>query len=278
MKLTIRDYSSKQDYRHYDTDRLRKEYLEEHPFGVDELNFVYSYIDRIIFGGVIPVDKKVILSTAKELRASYFLERREMGVINIGGTGKVNVDGIQYVVDHWDALYIGRGSKVISFESVNKDEPAKFYINSCPAHRNYPTRIIKKANAVHKHLGSKEECNERTINQYILPGNCDSCQLVMGLTHLEPGSVWNTMPAHTHDRRMEVYMYFDMDEDNVVFHNMGPADETRHILIHNEQAIISPSWSIHAGVGTRNYTFIWGMCGENQAFDDMDAIANKDLR
>lgn len=278
MKFSIRDYSSKQDYKKYDTDRLRQEYLEENPMGVDEIKFVYSYIDRIIFGGVIPLKKIVKLSTAPELRAEFFLERREMGVINIGEEGKIVVDGKEFTLKHWDALYIGRGSKVITFESTDSNNPAKFYINSSPAHAAYPTKIIRKEDAVHKHLGSKEECNERTINQYILPGKCESCQLVMGLTHLEPGSVWNTMPCHTHDRRMEVYMYFDMNEDNIVFHNMGPADETRHIILHNEQAVISPSWSIHSGVGTKNYTFIWGMCGENQAFDDMDKIENKDIR
>lgn len=277
MIMTTRDYSSMEDYAHYDTARLRKEYLIESPFGIDEIKLVYSYIDRIIAGGVIPVKKEVVLGSAPELRAENFLDRREMGIINIGGAGVVVADGEKYSLNHFDCLYLGRGTKKIVFSSVDGKNPAKFYINSVPAHTKYPNVFMSLENANHKHCGAKETCNERTINQYIIPGKVQTCQLSMGLTHLEPGSDWNTMPCHTHARRMEVYLYFDMDENNVVFHFMGPAKETRHILVHNEQAVISPSWSIHSGVGTKNYTFIWGMCGENQDFDDMDNIETKDL-
>jgi 4-deoxy-L-threo-5-hexosulose-uronate ketol-isomerase len=278
MEMTTRDYSSREDYAHYDTERLRKEYLIEEPFGIDDVKLVYSYIDRIIVGGVIPLTKKVVLGSAPELRAEYFLSRREMGVINIGGEGEIAVDGKIYPLSHFDCLYIGRGVKEVVFISKNTSSPAKFWLNSAPAHQNYPTRFVSLSDADHRHLGSKAECNERTINRYIIPEKVASCQLEMGLTHLEPGSVWNTMPCHTHARRMEVYLYFDMDDKQAVFHMMGPSDETRHLLIHNEQAVISPSWSIHSGVSTKNYTFIWGMCGENQDFDDMDNIPIENLR
>lgn len=279
MKMTTRDYSSKQDYAHYDTERLRKEYLVEEPFGKDEINLVYSYIDRIIFGGVIPLTKEVALSSAPELRAEHFLDRREMGVINIGaGDGKIKVDGVTYALKHWEALYIGRGAKEVVFSSIDGSKPAMFYIASSPAHHAYPTKLIDWEHAVHRHLGEKKTCNERTINQFILPSTVQTCQLEMGLTHLEPGSVWNTMPCHTHERRMEVYIYFDMDENQAVFHFMGPAEETRHIMVHNYQAVISPSWSIHMGCSNKNYTFVWAMCGENQDFDDMDEIKVTDLK
>jgi 4-deoxy-L-threo-5-hexosulose-uronate ketol-isomerase len=277
MNLTVRDYSSKEDYKHYDTPRLRKEYLIDEPFGLDEIKLVYSYIDRIIVGGVIPFDKSVILGSAPELRAHNFLDRREMGIINIGGDGKVVADGKEYEFHKYDCLYLGRETNQIIFSSKDKKDPAKFYLNSTPAHKKYPNVFLTQAQSDQRHLGTKADCNERTIYRYILPGKVDSCQLVMGLTHLEVGSVWNTMPCHTHERRMEVYLYFDMKPEDLVMHFMGPADETRHIVMHNEQAVISPSWSIHSGVGIRNYTFIWGMAGENQDFDDMDNISPKDL-
>jgi 4-deoxy-L-threo-5-hexosulose-uronate ketol-isomerase len=278
MKMTTRDYSSQEDYAHYDTARLRKEYLIEDPFGQDEVKLVYSYIDRIIAGGVIPLTKKVVLGSAPELRAAHFLDRREMGVINIGEEGSITVDGKGYKMGHFDCLYVGRGAEEVVFASKDAKKPAKFWLNSAPAHRSCPTKFVSLADADHRHLGSKLECNERTINRYIIPEKVETCQLEMGLTHLEPGSVWNTMPCHTHARRMEVYFYFDMDANQVVFHLMGPGQETRHLVIHNEEAVISPSWSIHSGVSTKNYTFIWGMCGENQDFDDMDNIETKDLR
>ncbi len=278
MELTVRDYSSEEDYKHYDTDRLRKEYFIAQPFGIDEIKLVYSMIDRIIVGGVIPVHKEVVLGSAPELRAENFLDRREMGIINIGGAGVVTADGEKYAFNHFDCLYLGRETKKITFASIDPNKPAKFYINSTPAHKKYPNVFMPLEKANHRHCGSKETANERTINRFIIPEKVQSCQLSMGLTHLEPGSVWNTMPCHTHARRMEVYLYFDIDADEAVFHFMGPANETRHIVMHNETAVISPSWSIHSGCGTKNYTFIWGMAGENQDFDDMDNIETKDLR
>ena len=287
--MEIRTYSSPRDVKTYDTTRLREEFLIDDLFRADEIKLVYSYIDRIITGSAVPVNKELKLTAGDELRAEYFLERREMGVINIGGKGIITIDGKDYTLEYKDGMYIGRGAKDIVFKSVSASEPAKFYLNSTPAHCTYPTVliklngepsdgvvIVKPQNKVE--LGTLEESNHRTINKYILPGQVESCQLVMGMTKLEPGSVWNTMPVHTHDRRMEVYLYFDMGPDDLVFHYMGEPTETRHIIMRNEQAVISPSWSIHSGSGTRAYTFIWGMAGENQAFDDMDGCAMKDLR
>ena len=287
--MEIRTYSSPRDVKTYDTTRLREEFLIDDLFQADEIKLVYSYIDRIITGSAVPVNKELKLTAGDELRAEYFLERREMGVINIGGDGVITIDGKDYNVGYKDGMYIGRGSKDITFKSCCADKPAKFYLNSTPAHRTCPTVliklngepsdgvvIVKPQNKVE--LGTLEESNHRTINKYILPGQVESCQLVMGMTKLEPGSVWNTMPCHTHDRRMEVYLYFDMGPGDLVFHYMGEPTETRHIIMRNEQAVISPSWSIHSGSGTRAYTFIWGMAGENQAFDDMDGCAMKDLR
>lgn len=277
MILKTRDYSSMEDYRHYDTKRLRSEYVVEDVFAEDDISLTYSYIDRIVFGGCVPVTKEVVLSSAPELRAEHFLDRREMGVINIGEEGSVLVDGTVYVLKHWEALYIGRGVKEVKFLSKDGKNPAMFYIASCPAHKEYPTTLIPYEKADHRHAGDKEHANERTLNRYIIPENVKTCQLSMGLTHLEEGSIWNTMPCHTHARRMEVYLYFDIEKNQAVFHFMGPKDETRHVVMHDKQAVISPSWSIHAGAGTKNYTFIWAMCGENQDFDDMDNIAIEDL-
>jgi 4-deoxy-L-threo-5-hexosulose-uronate ketol-isomerase len=206
------------------------------------------------------------------------LERRELGTINIGGDGRVIVDGKVYDICSYDAIYIGMGAKEIIFESVDKTQPSKFYINSCPAHHTYPTKRITFDEANHIELGSQENINKRTLNQYIHPSVLQTCQLSMGMTKLQKGNAWNTMPVHTHERRMEVYFYFDMEEDTRVFHMMGKANETRHIVMKNDQAVISPSWSIHSGVGTSNYTFIWGMCGENQDFDDMDHVSMADLK
>lgn len=277
MKLVTRDYSSAEDYKHYDTERLRREYLVQDVFGIDDIHLTYSYIDRIIFGGVIPVDKEVVLGSAPELRAEHFLDRRELGVINIGEDGYIIYDGVKQLVHHWEAMYIGRGVKEVKFASVDKEHPAQFYLASSPAHHAYPSKYIPFEMADHRHAGVREECNVRTLNRFIIPENVETCQLSMGLTHLEPGSVWNTMPCHTHARRMEVYLYFDVDENQTIFHFMGPANETRHIMIHNCEAVISPSWSIHTACSTKNYTFIWAMCGENQDFDDMDNINPKDL-
>ncbi|WP_127836738.1 5-dehydro-4-deoxy-D-glucuronate isomerase [Clostridium prolinivorans] len=276
--MDVRYANHFEDVKKYDTSELRKHFLIEDLFVPGEIKMVYSHVDRIIIAGVVPTDKALYLQASKELGCNYFLERRELGVINIGGAGVVTLDGQKYELNSRDGLYVGMGVKEVSFESIDKNNPAKFYLNSGTAHKSYPTVKIdlEKANKVK--AGSDKECNKRTINQYIHPAVCKSCQLVMGMTILEPGSIWNTMPCHTHDRRMEVYLYFDMDEDSVVFHLMGTPDETRHIVMRNEQAVISPSWSIHSGVGTKNYTFIWGMVGENQTFDDMDTIQTKDLR
>ncbi|MBR3265819.1 MAG: 5-dehydro-4-deoxy-D-glucuronate isomerase [Erysipelotrichaceae bacterium] len=276
--MELRTACSPKDAKHYDTDRLREEFLIQDLFKADRIKYVYSHIDRIITGGAKPVKKKLKIEAGDELRAKYFLERREMGIINIGGKGTVTVDGQKYVLDYKDGLYIGRGAKNITLESASAKKPAKFYFNSTPAHTAYPTVLIHPEDCVTQELGSLATCNHRVIRKYILPGQVESCQLVMGMTTLAEGSVWNTMPCHTHDRRMEVYLYFELGKDDVVFHLMGEPTETRHIVMRNEEAVISPSWSIHSASATRNYTFIWGMCGENQDFDDMDHVAMTDLR
>lgn len=276
--MDIRYANHPEDSKFYTTEELRNHYLQEEIFVKDEISLTYSHVDRIIFGGAMPVDKTLELAAGKEMGVSYFLERREMGVINVGGEGVITLDGTDYEMNKRDGIYIGMGVKEVSFKSKDANDPAKFYINSVPAHQSYPVvKIdIEKANPVH--LGDKANLNERTIYQYVHPNVCKSCQLLMGLTMLEPNNAWNTMPCHTHERRMEVYFYFDMAENTRVIHLMGEPSETRHIIVKNEQAIISPSWSIHSGVGTSNYTFIWGMCGENQTFDDMDHVAMGDLK
>lgn len=287
--MELRTAASPRDVKTYDTDRLREEFLIQGLFVPDEIKLVYSHVDRIITGAATPVEKKLKLAAGDELRAAYFLERRELGVINIGGAGQICIDGKTYEVGYKEAMYIGMGAKEISFASVDQSVPAKFYLNSAPAHASYPTVLIKPEGEAEDgvvivkdcnkvELGSLEESNHRTICKYILPGQVESCQLVMGMTKLEPGSVWNTMPCHTHDRRMEVYLYFDMPENAIVMHYMGEPTETRHIVMRNEEAVISPSWSIHSGCGSQAYTFIWGMVGENQAFDDMDGVNMKDIR
>lgn len=266
------------DSKKYDTNQLREHYMIEEIFRDDKVELTYSHVDRIIFGGIKPVNESLKLEAGKSMGVDYFLERREMGVINVGGEGIVSIDGEEFELSNKDGLYIGKGNKDIIFKSSNPKNPAKFYINSVPAHKEYKTvKIeIEKANPVK--MGDNSTLNKRTIYQYVHPNVCESCQLLMGLTILEPGSAWNTMPCHTHERRMEVYFYFDMEEDTRVIHLMGEPTETRHLIVKNEQAIISPSWSIHSGVGTSNYTFIWGMCGENQTFTDMDHIPMEVLR
>ncbi|XZK30367.1 5-dehydro-4-deoxy-D-glucuronate isomerase [Clostridium perfringens] len=266
------------DSKRYDTEELRENYLVEDIFKDDQIELVYSHVDRIIFGGIKPVYKELKLEAGKEMGVDYFLERRELGIINIGGKAIVTIDGTEYELKEKDGLYVGKGNKEVSFKSVNPEEPAKLYVNSVPAHKEYETvKIdIEKANPVR--LGDNKTLNKRTIYQYVHPNVCESCQLLMGLTMLELGNAWNTMPCHTHERRMEVYFYFDMDEDTRVFHLMGEPTETRHLVVKNEECVISPSWSIHSGVGTSNYTFIWGMCGENKTFDDMDHISMDILR
>ena len=277
-KMEIRNASNPKDVKHYTTDRLREEFHISKLFTKDNIRMVYSHIDRIITAGLMPVFQELKLEGGKELASDYFLERREMGCINVGGKGIITVDGTEYEMNPRDGMYIGMGNKEITFKSVDIENPAKFYVSSCPAHKNYPTVKIDITKAKKVPCGSVEDCNKRVINQYIHPEVMQSCQLAMGLTQLEPGSNWNTMPSHTHDRRMEVYMYLDMGENDAVFHMMGEPTETRHIIMHNEEAVISPSWSIHSGVGTKNYSFIWAMCGENQEFTDMDHIETRDLR
>jgi len=277
--MEIRYAVHPQEARKYDTTALREHFLIETLFKPGEIVLTYSHVDRFIVGGVQPAGSPVKLEAdPKEIGAATFLERREIGIINIGGSGTVTVDGTVYAMEPKDCLYIGRGAKDVIFASDHADAPAKFYFNSCPAHQTYPTVKAAISEATPRHLGSLEQSNERTIYQYIHEGGIKSCQLVMGMTLLKPGSMWNTMPCHTHNRRSEVYFYFDMPDSGVVFHFMGEPQETRHIVVRNEQAVISPSWSIHSGVGTASYTFIWGMAGENQAFDDMDPVAMQELR
>lgn len=279
--MDIRYASHPEDVKFYTTEELRREFLIQNLFQENDVHMVYSHVDRIITAGAMPTTEKVDLEKnvdcEKNLGVSYFLERREMGIINIGGKGTVVVGDETFELDNRDGLYIGMGNKTIYFTSEDPSKPAKFYINCAPAHTSYPNVKISINDATPLHLGSDEQSNKRTIYQYVHPNVLQSCQLLMGMTILEPQNVWNTMPCHTHERRMEVYFYFDMDDDNLVFHYMGQPHETRHIVMRNEEAVISPSWSIHSGCGTKNYTFIWGMVGENQTFTDMDGIEMKDL-
>ena len=276
--MEIRYASNNKDAKNYDTQRLRDEYLIENLFMENEIKLVYSHIDRIIVGGIFPITEKIKLKGGKELGSNFFLERRELGVINIGGPGIIILDNEEFILNNKDAIYIGLGIKEVFFKSLDIKNPAKLYLNSAPAHCKYPTTLITLEKAKKVKMGDTSTSNKRTINQYIHPDVCKSCQLVMGMTVLEDGSVWNSMPTHTHDRRMEVYFYFDMNENTRIFHFMGEPNETRHIIMKNEEAVISPSWSIHSGAGTASYAFIWGMAGENQTFTDMDHIEMKDLR
>jgi 4-deoxy-L-threo-5-hexosulose-uronate ketol-isomerase len=278
MKLDVRYSHHPEDVKHYTTNDLRKHFLIEEVFVPDEVSLVYSHYDRIIAGGIMPVAKILELESGKELASAYFLELREMGVINIGGKGYIMLDGVKFEMDYQDGIYIGRGTKDIKFGSNDPSRPAKFYINSSPAHKEYPIVHIPLSKANKVQMGDAKNLNVRTINQYVHPAVCKSCQLVMGMTILAPGSVWNTMPTHTHARRMEVYLYFNLSPNDFVIHLMGEPQETRHLVIRNEQAAISPSFSIHSGVSTSHYIFIWGMCGENQSFTDMDHVQNSDLK
>lgn len=264
--------------RNMATDELRQTFLIEDHFIPGKINLVYSDTERAIIGAAVPLDKSLKLEGSKELASDYFNARRESGILNIGGFGEVIVDGQPFVLDHLDCLYIGRGAKRIEFRSKAPAKPAEYYLLSYPAHKVYPTQKISMKNANRVYLGSEEGSNKRTIFQYIRPGICESCQLVMGITALTEGSVWNTMPPHTHARRTEIYMYFDLKDDHRVFHFMGEANRTKHIVMKNKDIVLAPSWSIHAGAGTSNYTFCWGMGGENQEFDDMDHIDIKTIR
>jgi len=273
-----RYHNSPKEVSQMNTAELRANFLIQDVMQSGVVQLTYSHYDRFIIGGVEPYASAVALENYSSLRAEYFLERREMGVINVGGEGQITVDGQTYSLSKLDCLYIGKGSKEVSFTSANQATPAQFYILSAPAHAAYPTTLMKKEGAMPTTVGSLETSNERTIYKYIHKDGIQSCQLVMGLTTLATGSVWNTMPAHTHDRRMEAYFYFGVKPEHAVVHFMGEPQETRHLLVHNHEAIISPPWSIHSGCGTSNYSFIWGMAGENKDYADMDAVKITELR
>ena len=260
------------------TEALRDEFLIDQVFRNDQINWIYTHYDRYVVGGVIPKKMVVKLETIDPLKANFFLERREMGIINVGGNGSVTADGVNYILGYKEALYLGRGTKEVSFSSEEISSPAKFYINSTPAHQAYPRRKVGRDEAEIVDLGTPETANARTIRKLIVNSILPTCQLQMGMTELKSGSVWNTMPAHVHDRRMEVYFYFEVPEDQAICHFMGEPNETRHIWMANEQAVISPPWSIHAGSGTSNYIFIWGMAGENLDYGDMDGCPIPSLR
>lgn len=265
-------------FRSMTTSELRESFLISGLFRENEITLEYSEVERAVVGSATPAKSALKLEAGKELASQYFCERREVGALNIGGAGKISVDGKIFEMSNLDCLYIGRGSKEIIFSSEAASMPAKFYILSYPAHQNYPTMFARKTDAEPVKIGAAKDANERTIYKLIHPGGIKSCQLVMGFTELAQGSVWNTMPAHTHERRSEVYLYFNMEENAVVFHLMGPGDETRHIVVRNGEAVVSPMWSIHSGVGVGSYSFCWGMGGENQRFDDMDHIEMSDLK
>jgi 4-deoxy-L-threo-5-hexosulose-uronate ketol-isomerase len=277
VNCTSRHATHPADYARYDMQQLKDHYLVNGLFRDDEINFVYTHYDRLMVGGAKPVNGGLKLDTIDLLKAPYFLERRELGAINVGGPGYVEVDGERYELGYKDALYVGAGNENVVFHSADAAKPAKYYLNSAPAHTAYPTKRITLADADKMALGAPETSNERVINKLIVNSVLDSCQLQMGMTELKTGSVWNTMPAHTHDRRMEAYFYFELPEGNAVCHFMGPKDETRHVWLLNEQAVVSPPWGIHSGAGTSNYTFIWGMAGENLDYADMDTIHPTDF-
>ncbi len=278
--MQVRQPVHSEHARSLDTEGLRRHFLVEDMFKPDEATLTYSQIDRIIVGGIMPVSKPVTFAAelGKYTGTDFFLQRRELGLINIGGAARVTVDEQVFEVGAREALYVGQGAKVLAFESVDAATPAKLYFNCAPAHTAYPHRKVTLAEASPETLGAPETSNRRTIYKFLVPDVLPTCQLLMGMTQLEPGSLWNTMPCHQHDRRMEVYFYFDMNENAAVFHMMGEPTQTRHLVVRNEQAVISPSWSIHSGVGTQAYTFIWGMVGENQVFKDMDHVPMTALR
>lgn len=254
----------------FDTEQLRNEFLVDKLMQADKVYWLYTHYERFMVGSAVPLNNALTLETLDNLKAAHFLDGRELGIINVGGKGSITADGETYSLDYKDALYLGRGNKSVSFRSDDAKNPAKFYLNSAPAHHSYPNKHVTKQDANVLHLGSLETSNERNINQMLINTVVQTCQLQMGLTELKPGSVWNTMPAHQHDRRNEVYFYFEIPQEQAVCHFMGEPTETRHLWIHNEQAVVSPPWSIHSGAGTQNYSFIWGMAGENLDYDDMD--------
>ncbi len=280
--MDIRYSCNQRDFKRYTTEETRNEFLITGLYQADKIVSVYSHVDRMVTLGCMPVKETVPIDKGMDVWANfgteYFLERREIGIFNLGGKGTITADGVDYRLNYKDCLYIKQGTKQVLFASDDTNAPARFYMVSAPAHCAYETRLITIAEAAKRPLGSLETCNKRVINQFIHPSVLKTCQLTMGMTALEPGSNWNTMPSHTHERRMEIYTYFEIPDDQVVFHMMGQPQETRHVVMQNFDAVISPSWSIHSGVGTSNYTFIWAMGGENQAFDDMDTIQTTLLR
>ena len=267
-----------EDFKHYDTEKIRKEFLVEKIMDPGNIRIVYSHIERYIVGGAVPLAEPLMLEPIDPLKAEYFCQRREVGIINVGAAGTVSVDGTEYKLDYKDALYIGKGCKEVTFQSDDAANPAHFYFNSAPAHKEFPVKHVTLKDANVLHLGSLQTSNERNINQLLINTVVETCQLQMGMTELKPGSVWNTMPAHTHARRNEVYFYFEVPEGQAICHFMGQPNETRHIWMDNEQAVISPEWSIHSAAGTSNYIFIWGMAGENLDYTDMDVIQPNELK
>jgi 4-deoxy-L-threo-5-hexosulose-uronate ketol-isomerase len=278
MKLDIRYSNHPEDMKYYDTKKMREYFLFDKVFVKDEISLCYTHNDRVVFGGCCPTGGKLQLQGGKDFGSDVFLDRRELGIICIANSGTISADGKDYKMKKGDGLYIGKGTKDVVFASDDKDKSAKYYMASTPAHTVYPTVHIPIEKANPRKVGDPATCNSRTIYQYVHPAVLQSCQLSMGMTILEEGSVWNTMPAHTHERRMEVYFYFDIQPAQVVFHLHGQSEETRHIVMKNEEAVISPSWSVHSGAGTAAYTFIWAMAGENQVFDDMDTIPTDQLK
>ena len=280
--MDIRYSCNQRDFKRYTTEETRNEFLITGLYKADEVVAVYSHVDRMVVLGCMPVNESVSIDKGIDVWANfgthYFLERREIGIFNLGGEGTVVADGVSYPMNYKDCLYITKGNKEVHFSSANPENPAKFYMVSAPAHCSYENKLITIEEAAKRPLGTLEGCNKRTINQFIHPSVLQTCQLSMGMTALEPGSNWNTMPSHTHERRMEVYTYFEIPENQVVFHMMGEPTETRHIIMKNEEAVISPSWSIHCGAGTSNYTFIWAMGGENMEFDDMDTMKPNEMK
>jgi len=270
MKVELRYAGHPADVKSYDTERIREEFLIENIFIKDEISLVYSLYDRYMVGGAMPVTKSLKLEPVDELKATEFLDRREMGIINIGGDSEITAGGIVYQIRFKEALFLGKGTMDVFFKSIDENRPAKLYINSAPAHQSYPSKKVTLTDAEIVELGSPETSNHRTINKLMVNSVVETCQLQMGMTELKPGSVWNTMPVHTHNRRMEAYFYFEVPEKQAVCHFMGDPDETRHIWMKNEEAVLSPSWSIHSAAGTSNYSFIWGMAGENLDYGDMD--------
>jgi 4-deoxy-L-threo-5-hexosulose-uronate ketol-isomerase len=267
-----------EDFSKYNTQQIREKFLLENLLTADKIECVYTHYDRMVVGAALPVNSELQLGTYEQLKAEHFLSRREIGIVNIGGKGSIEVDGENFDLEKQDCLYIGKGKEKIIFKSADKASPAKFIFFSCPAHQEYPTRLMKPAEAMPAEMGSLDNNNHRVINKYIHNDGIKSCQLVLGVTNFKKGSIWNTMPPHLHDRRMESYFYFDLPENQRIIHFMGEPEETRHIFLNNEQAILSPSWSIHSGVATANYSFIWAMAGENMVFTDMDAVPVQSLK